>query len=227
MPGVPIRIERAWSERRWAAVLVSSGSGSRSASVMSGRTIAPQRLGHQLRLGLGGGVGAGEAVDHQGLAVLELREDGHAQRGADRLLGHGVRVVAVAAGEGDAAPLPLVRALRAGAGVAGPLLPEQLLARARHVGPAPGVHGADPAVGQVHDHHVVEELLVDLAAEVGRVDRLLADPGTGAVVDGYCEHGSFSSSQLSALGCQPEVSVEGNNQPFNDWPRGRPLTADS
>ena len=59
--------------------------------------------------------------------------------------------------------LALVRPLRPDAGVAGPLLAEELLPRAGDVGPAPGVHGPDPAVGQVHQDDVVQELLVDLA----------------------------------------------------------------
>jgi hypothetical protein len=140
-------------------------------------------------------VARGEAVEDDRLAVLELREDRHPDRGADGPLGQRVRVVAVAAGEGDAAALPLVRPLRPGAGVARALLAEELLARAGDVGPAPRVDGADPAVGLVHQDDVVEELLVDLAAEVGRVDRLLADPLARGVEDRHAEHGSILPSR--------------------------------
>ena len=173
--------------RAWA--LVSPTASAASASVRSGRRIARRTLATSLGLGLG----QGQAVEDQRLAVLELGEQGHADRGPDRLLGHRVAVVSVAAGEGHAAALALVGPLGAGAGVAGPLLAEQLLARAGDVGPAAGVDRADPPRRQVHQHHVVQQLLVDLAAEVGRVDRLLADLLAGGVVDRYRQHGSIHS----------------------------------
>jgi hypothetical protein len=109
---------------------------------------------------------------------------------------HGVAVIAIPAGEGDAAALALVGPLGAGAGVAGALLAEDLLARARDVRPAPGIDRADPPRGQVHQHHVVQQLLVDLAAEVGGIDRLLADPLAGGIVDRYRQHGSIRHTLL-------------------------------
>ena len=141
----------------------------------------PQRPGDHLGLRLG----QRETIENQGLVVLELGQDRHADGRADRLLGHRVAVVAVAAGERGAASLPLVSALGAGASVAGTLLAEQLLARAGDVGPAPGVDRADPAGRQVHQHHVVQQLLVDRAAEIGRVDGLLAHLLTSGIINGY------------------------------------------
>ena len=148
----------------------------------------PEGLGDLLGLGLARGPGRRATR-----AWPSWNLDSRAMRigGPDGLLGHRVAVVAVAAGEGDAAALPLVGPLGAGAGVAGPLLAEELLARAGDVGPAAGVDRADPPRRQVHQHHVVQQLLVDLAAEIGRVDRLLADLLAGGVVDRYGQHGSI------------------------------------
>ena len=183
-PGRPIRIERPSRVRLRAWVLVSPTASAASASVRSGRRIARRALATSLVLRLG----QVQPVEDQGLVVLELGEQCHPDRGPHRLLGHGVAVVAVAPGEGDAAALALVGSLGADAGVAGPLLAEQLLARAGDVGPAAGVDRADPAGRQVHQHHVVQQLLVDRAAEIGRVDRLLADLLAGGVVNGYGQH---------------------------------------
>ena len=145
-----------------------------------GPTDRLEHLGDLLRLG---GF-EDQAIDHERLVVLKLREQGHPDRGANGLLGHRVAIIAVPAGEGDTAALSLVGPLGPGAGVTGPLLAEQFLARAGDIGAAAGVDRADPARGQVHQHHVVEELLVDLAAEIGRVDRFLADFFAGGVVNG-------------------------------------------
>ena len=146
-----------------------------------------QGTGRRL-LGLGGLLAEARPSSDQRLPVLELRQQGHADRGPDGLLGHRVAIVAVAAGEGDAAPFPLVGPLRAGTGVAGSLLAEEFLARAGDVGPAAGVDGANPPRGLVHQHHVVEQLLVDRAAEIGRVDRFFAHLFAGGVVNGYGQH---------------------------------------
>src|SRR5437660_693481 len=70
---------------------------------------------------------------------------------------------------GGVAALALVGAARADAGVAGALLAEQLLGAAGHLAAAQRRVRARPAVGQVHEHHLVQQLLVDLAAQVRRV----------------------------------------------------------
>ena len=81
-----------------------------------------------------------------------------------------VLVVARLGALGGAAAAPLVGPLRADAGVAGALLAEQLLGAAGHLAAAQRRVRARPLVGQVHQHDFVQQLLVDLAAEVGGVD---------------------------------------------------------
>ena len=63
----------------------------------------------------------------------------------------------------------------ADAGVAGALLAEQLLGAAGHLAAAQGRVRAGALVGQVHQDDVVQQLLVDLAAELGRIDLDRAD----------------------------------------------------
>ncbi len=151
--------------------------------------VGPSDGSEGLRDDLRLGAGQPQPVDHQRLPVLELRQQGHPDCGADRLLGHRVAIVAVAAGEGDASPLPLVRPLAADAGIAGPLLAEELFARTGHIGTAARVDRADPTCSQVHQHDFVQQLLVHRAAEIGRVDRFLAHPFAGDVIYGDAEHG--------------------------------------
>ena len=132
-PGRPKRIVRPSRVRRsdigpWSP-LDDDGLGLGQV----GAADRPEGLGDDLGLGL---LARGQAVDDQGLTVLELGEEGHPDRGPDRLLGHRVAIVAVSSGEGDTAADPLVGPLGAGPGVARPLLAEELLARARDVGAA-------------------------------------------------------------------------------------------
>ena len=47
-----------------------------------------------------------------------------------------------------------------------------------------GLGGAQPQVGLVHHHHVVQQLLVDARRKIGRLDVVLADFGAAAVVNG-------------------------------------------
>ena len=178
----PRRTVRRSSVRLRAATLVSPTDSTASASLRSGRRIA---CGSQ---GSFSGPGASKRPGRRGPAPARPGTSrARAMRTAVRtaLSGHRVAVVAIAAGEGDAAALPLVGPLRADAGVAGALLAEELLARAGDVRPAAGVDRPDPPRGEVHEHHVVQQLLVDLAAEISQVDGLLADPLAGGVVDRY------------------------------------------
>src|SRR5262249_37416198 len=96
--------------------------------------------------------------------------------------------------------LPFVCTLGSYAGVAGALLAEELLAAAGDVGAAPCVDRADAAIGLVHDDDVVEQLLVDLAAEVGRVNRLFAYAGAGHIEDGDGQHGFASRERVVVSG---------------------------
>lgn len=45
-----------------------------------------------------------------------------------------------------------------------------------------------PAGRQVHQHHVVQQLLVDRTAKIGRVDRLLAHLLAGGIENGNGQH---------------------------------------
>src|SRR5205814_1219842 len=121
----------------------------------------------------------------------EFAEDGHARGGADGLLGQVVLVVARLGPLGGAAAAALVGAAGADAGVAGALLAEQLLGAAGDLAAAQGRVRARPLVGEVHEDDLVQQLLVDLAAEVGRVDLDLADRFALAVVDVKTQHGSL------------------------------------
>jgi hypothetical protein len=47
---------------------------------------------------------------------------------------------------------------------------------------------AGPLVGEVHEHHLVQQLAVDLAAELGRIDIHRADRIPLAVVDVEGKH---------------------------------------
>ncbi len=76
---------------------------------------------------------------------------------------------------GRAAAAALVGAFGADAGVAGPFLPKQLFGAAGNFAAAQGGMRAGPLVGQVHEHHFMKKLLVDLAAEFGRIDLHGAD----------------------------------------------------
>ena len=131
-----------------------------------------------------------QVVDDHGLLVLQLAQDGHAGGGADGLLRQMVFVVARLGALGGAAAAALVGAAGADAGVAGALLAEQLLGAAGHLAAAQRRVRAGPLVGQVHQHDVVQQLLVDLAAELGRIDldradRLtLARSSTGRLIGG-------------------------------------------
>ena len=111
---------------------------------------------------LGLDLGQLQVVDDDRLLVLELAEDGHARRGPDGLLGQVVLVVARLRALGGAAAAALVGAAGADAGVAGALLAEQLLGAAGHLAAAQRRVGAGPLVGQVHQHDVVQQLLLIL-----------------------------------------------------------------
>src|SRR4029077_3046191 len=108
------------------------------------------------------------------------------------LPGHVVLVVARLGALGGAAAAALVGPPGADAGVAGPLLAEELVGAAGHLAAAEGGVGAGPLVGQVHDDDVVQQLAVDDAAELGRVDVDGADLGAGAVEDGDAEGLDFA-----------------------------------
>src|SRR5207237_1323413 len=111
-----------------------------------------------------------ELIDHDRFLVLEPAQQRHAGGGADGLLGQVVFVVAGLGALGGAAALTLVGPAGADAGVAGALLAEQLFGAAGHLAAAQRRVGAGPLVGQVHQDDFVQQLLVDLAAEVGRAD---------------------------------------------------------
>ena len=197
---MPIRTDRPSRVRLLAWVLVSPTASAASVSVRSGRRIARSALRDDLGLRLG----QVQSVQDQGLVVLKLGEQCHPDRGPDSLLGHGVAVIAVAAGEGGAATLALVGSLGADTGVAGPLLAEQFLARAGDVGSAAGVDRADPAGRQVHQHHVVQQLLVDRTAKIGRVDRLLAHLLAGGIENRNGQHDREPIKEWTAgFGLQP------------------------
>src|SRR5262249_41561673 len=97
----------------------------------------------------------GEAVEHDGLVILEFGKERHANGDPHGFLGNGVPVVAVTPGERHTATLALVGPLGAHPRIAGALLPEQFLARAGHVGAAAGVDSPDPARRLVHEDDVV------------------------------------------------------------------------
>src|SRR5262249_10622709 len=90
--------------------------------------------------------------------------------GADGLLRQVVFIVARLGALGGAAAAALVGAARADAGVAGALLAEQLPGAARDLTAAQRGVRAGALVREVHQHDLVQELLVDLAAELGGVN---------------------------------------------------------
>src|SRR5262249_31908315 len=105
-------------------------------------------------------------------------------------LGQVVLVVTRLRALGRAAAAALVGAARSDAGVAGALLAEQLLRAAGHLAAALRRVRPGPLVGQVHDHHVVQQLAIDLAAELGGVHLDGADRITLAVENWQCQHRS-------------------------------------
>ena len=129
---------------------------------------------------------------------------------------------------GGTAAFPFVCSLRTDAGVTGPFLTKELLARSGDVGPATGIDRAHPAGGQVHENHFVKKLLIDRAAEIGRVDRFLADFFAGGVVNGYGQHGSRSAS-LSSGRSRPRFRFARHvwkfGKPFGFVSRSRPRPA--
>ena len=58
---------------------------------------------------------------------------------------------------------------------------------------------ARPLVGEVHDHHVVQELPVDLAAELGRIDIDRADRLSLAIDNIETQHGCLPVPPLPRL----------------------------
>src|SRR5262249_21036042 len=83
------------------------------------------------------------------------------------------------------------------------LLPKQLLAGASHIGPAPCIDRPHASSGQVHQHHFMEQLLVDLATKVVGIDRLFADLLTSRVIDGYTQHVSIQVPSLDTTVAVP------------------------
>ena len=71
---------------------------------------------------------------------------------------------------GRAATAALVGPPGADAGVAGPLLAEELFGTAGHLAAPQGRVRPGPLIGQIHKDHVVQELAIDRAAEFSRVD---------------------------------------------------------
>src|SRR5262249_48992045 len=92
------------------------------------------------------------------------------RRGTNCLLGQVILVIARLGALGGTAALAFVRTARADASIAGALLAEQFASAPSNLAAAQRGVRAGALIGQVHQHNVVKQLLVDLAAELRRVD---------------------------------------------------------
>ena len=81
---------------------------------------------------------------------------------------------------------------RTGPGVASAFLPIHLLCRPGHVRTALCLYRAQTLVCLVHDHHVVQQLFADARGDFGRIDLVLADLRSAAIVYGQTGHVNVS-----------------------------------
>src|SRR5205807_2369532 len=117
---------------------------------------------HLLRLGLC----ERQLIHDDSFLVLKFAQDGHAGRGPNGFLRQMVLVIAGLRALGRAAALALVGPPRARPGVAGALLAEQLLGAAGDLAATQSRMRTSPLVGEIHQHDIMEKLLVDLATEL-------------------------------------------------------------
>ena len=142
----------------------------------------PQRLQHAGdRLGLG--LGDRELVEQRHLLVDELAQQGHPGRQAHGLLGQAIAVIDRVASVGATAAATCARPQRSRASPACPLLPIKLFGAAFGLGAVAVLHGANATVGLVHDHHVVQQLLVNTGRQFVSVEIDAADRLTGLIAN--------------------------------------------
>src|SRR5438045_1851035 len=82
---------------------------------------------------------------------------------------------------------------RAGAGIIRSLLSVHFLGRSGDFGAALGLGTTQPQVRLVHDHHVMQQLLVDARRQLGRVDFVLAHLFATAIEYFQAGHGYLLS----------------------------------
>jgi hypothetical protein len=107
--------------------------------------------------------------DHS-FVVLKLAQKGHSGCSTDCFFGQMVFVVAGLRPLGRTAAAPLVGPSGAHASVAGPFLAEEFLGRTGDLAAAQGRVGAGTSVGFIHQNNFVQQLAIDLAAEIGGID---------------------------------------------------------
>ena len=164
--------------------MVSPTASAPSASVRSGRRMHLRALATTLVCGL---VRFKPSRTRTWL-ILELGEQSHADRRPDGLLGQAVAVVTIAAGEGRAAPFRLLVRLAPTRALPVPFWRNNFL-------PEPAT-SARPRVLTVPTRRAARcisttscsSCLLIFAAQISRVDRLLAHLLAGGIVNRYCQH---------------------------------------
>ncbi len=154
---------------------------------------------------LGAGALEGQLVNDDQLVVAYFGGDRHPRRQTHGLAGHAIRPIPRALGVNVPAAAPDAAALAAGPGVTGALLAIHFFGRAGDFSAAFGLGGPLPLVLLVHDHHVVQQLLVDARRDFRRLDLIRADFLSGLVENSQAGHLSYPA--------------DANRHRLDDWRR--------